>query len=558
MADQGAGAEGVTVVALQQVGPLAPFDPVVAGIAEHRVQAGAGVNEVVAKACEGFSIAHAAINDICAVTAEEQIQAAGVGDYIVAIPCLDVVVSEGIAENVVAGTTKEEVIAGSTFDGVVPAITVDGVVAFTRGESVIRSRAPHYRVLNAAIADGAVRQAGEKGGFVPWGEGVIQNGARGAHPARFEVEGRRGKHISRQVGRRGVARDDIAEGLFLQLGEYIQACCTGEVIEAVVVLQLQHLCAEHIGKAGAQHAAEGLQFLRQTTEPEVHIFQATEGTTCVDPGRIEEVLGIQVSGGGSADQGCRSGPTGRVCRGGLDRCVGAVGGDEIGERFQVLDVLSEIVPTDVGRESRVARVVEKQTASPVETWCASVAASSHVERAQVEGQANQVVAQGFGEEFVNLVSYLLHHARADRTHSGFGVHPALLESHRVEEGVDQAHGHGDPRAGIDPIHRVGELGVAKAVDDVGEKRHDRRIHSVVISAEDFDRWQQFAGEFLKHEMLILHLVGEFACLEQALTIPLQCSNGGRGGGEGSHRREQPLVEEGQIGTGEHHLLHVVH
>ncbi len=435
---------------------------------------------------------------------------------------------------------------------------MDGVVAFTCGEPVVGSCAPHYRVLNAAIADGAVRQAGEKGGFVPGGEGVIQNGARGAHPARFEVEGRRGKHISRQVARRGVARDDIAEGLFLQLGEYIQAGCARQVVEPVVVLQLQHLCAEHIGKAGAQHAAEGLQFLRQTTEPEVHIFQATEGTTCVDPGRIEEVLGIQVSGGGFADQGCRSGPTGRVCRGGLDRCVGAVGGDEIGEGFRVLDVQAEIVPAGVGLESGVARVVEKQTASPVETWCASVAASSHVEGAKVEGQAHQIVAQGFGEEFVNLISHLLHHACGDGAHRSFCVHPALLERYRVEEGIDQAHGYGHTRAGINAIHRVGELGVAKAIDDVGEERHDRRIHGVVISAEDFDRREQLARKFLEHEVLILHLVGEFGCLEQALPIPLQGCNGGRGGGEGSHRREQPLVEEGQISAGQHHLLHVVH
>ncbi len=64
MADQGAGAEGVTVVALQQVGPLAPFDPVVAGIAEHRVQAGARIHEVVAQACEGFRIAHASVHHV--------------------------------------------------------------------------------------------------------------------------------------------------------------------------------------------------------------------------------------------------------------------------------------------------------------------------------------------------------------------------------------------------------------------------------------------------------------------------------------------------------------
>ena len=39
MADQGAGAEGIAVVALQQVGPLTAFDPVVASVAEHGIEA---------------------------------------------------------------------------------------------------------------------------------------------------------------------------------------------------------------------------------------------------------------------------------------------------------------------------------------------------------------------------------------------------------------------------------------------------------------------------------------------------------------------------------------
>ena len=435
---------------------------------------------------------------------------------------------------------------------------MDGVVAFTCGEPVVGSCAPHHHVLNAAIADGAVCQAGEKGGFVPGGEGVIQNGARGAHPARFEVEGRRGKHISRQVGRRGVARDDIAEGLFLQLGEYIQAGCARQVVEPVVVLQLQHLCAEYIGKAGAQHAAEGLEFFGQSAEPEVHIFEATEGATGVDPGGVEEVLGIQVAGGSTTDQGCCCGPTCCVSCGGLDRGVGSVGGNEIGEGFRVLDVQAEIVPAGVGLESGVARVAEEETAGPIEAWCPRLTPSGHVEGAKVEGQAHQIVAQRFGEEFVNLISHLLHHACGDGAHRSFGVHPALLERYRVEEGIDQAHGYGHTRAGINAIHRVGELGVAKAIDDVGEERHDRRIHGVVISAEDLDRREQLARKFLEHEVLILHLVGEFGCLEQPFPIPLQGCNGCRGGGQGCNGCQQPLVEEGQISAGQHHLLHMVH
>ena len=60
------------------------------------------------------------------------------------------------------------------------------------------------------------------------------------------------------MNRCGIAAHDVAKGLLLQLGEDIQAGSTGKVVEAVVVLQPQHLGAEHIGKARTKHAAEGL------------------------------------------------------------------------------------------------------------------------------------------------------------------------------------------------------------------------------------------------------------------------------------------------------------
>ena len=64
MPDQGAGAEGVTVVALQEVGSRATFNPVIAGIAEYGVQAGARVHEVVAQTGEGFSVAYTPVDHV--------------------------------------------------------------------------------------------------------------------------------------------------------------------------------------------------------------------------------------------------------------------------------------------------------------------------------------------------------------------------------------------------------------------------------------------------------------------------------------------------------------
>ena len=57
----------------------------------------------------------------------------------------------------------------------------------------------------------------------------------------------------------GVTADDVAEGLFLQLGEHIEPSGTGEVVEPVVVLEMEHLGSEHIGKGGTEHAAKGLE-----------------------------------------------------------------------------------------------------------------------------------------------------------------------------------------------------------------------------------------------------------------------------------------------------------
>ena len=59
-------------------------------------------------------------------------------------------------------------------------------------------------------------------------------------------------------------------------------------------------------------------------------------------------------------------------------------------------------------------------------------------------------------------------------------------------------------------------------------------------------------------MLILHLVGEFGGLEEALPIPRQGSNGCRRGGQGCNGGQQPLVEEGQVGAAQHHFPDVVY
>ena len=366
MADQGAGAEGIAVIALQQIGPLAAFDPVVAGVAENGVDARAGGNEVVAEAAEGFRIADATKNGIGSIATKQQIEPAGIDDHVIAIATLDVVVAKGIGEDVIAGASKQHVVTAAPFEHVVAGIAIDGVIAFAGGETIVGGGAPQHHMLDAAVADGAIGQAGQQGGLAPGGEGVIEDGSRAANPTGFKEKGRRTEHITRQMHRRGVAHHDVAERLLLQLGEHIQAGGATEVVEAVVILQLQHLGAKHIGKARSEHAAEGLEFLGQAADPEINILEAPQGASGIDAGGIEEVLGVKIAGGGAADQGGGSGATGCIAGGPGDRGVAAVGSDEVDEGFGVFDIQPKIIPACIGLKRRVACVVEEQSSGGVE------------------------------------------------------------------------------------------------------------------------------------------------------------------------------------------------
>ena len=71
MANQGAGTKGIAIITLQQVGSLSPFNPVITRVAEYGIDTGAGIYEVVAKACESFGIANTTEDNIGAIATEE-------------------------------------------------------------------------------------------------------------------------------------------------------------------------------------------------------------------------------------------------------------------------------------------------------------------------------------------------------------------------------------------------------------------------------------------------------------------------------------------------------
>ena len=110
---------------------------------------------------------------------------------------------------------------------------------------------------------------------------------------------------------------------------------------------------------------------------------------------------------------------------------------------------------------------------------------------------------------------------------------------RVEEALDQA----DVvcvEVRIEAVDRLGQHRVAEAIDDVGELGDDRGIDRDVVAVgheEDVDVRLDLAGEFLEHEVLVLHLGAELGGLEQALAVPDEGGDLRRRRSEGAgHRR----------------------
>ena len=97
-----------------------------------------------------------------------------------------------------------------------------------------------------------------------------------------------------------------------------------------------------------------------------------------------------------------------------DQRVRAVGGDEVDDRGLVLEVAGEVGPARVGPQFLgVAGGLEEVAARGVQRRHAGVATAGQVDGGQIERQPEQVVAQGAGDELVDLVADLAGHAADD-------------------------------------------------------------------------------------------------------------------------------------------------
>ncbi|MNZ20390.1 hypothetical protein D3C78_374450 [compost metagenome] len=238
--------------------------------------------------------------------------------------------------------------------------------------------------------------------------------------------------------------------------------------------------------------------------------------------------------------------------------MGAVGRDEVDQGQRMLDAIHEVDPAGVGLQLAVAGHRMEFAACGVEGRNAGVTATGDVDGGQVERQAQQVVAQGLGDELVDLVALLARCAADDGAGCLFRGQAAVGEFQRIEEGGNQAD-LATGEIGIETVDFLGQHGVAEAVHGVGELGDDGRIDGAVESIgrqERIDEGLHLAGELFEHQVLVLHLGAELGGLEQALAIPFQGCDSFRGSRNRAYRSQQPLVEEGQVVGCQDHVLGV--
>ncbi len=510
--------------------------------------------------------------------------------HIVAVAALDVVVTTHVADDVVAGTTTQLVVAIATFDAVVATIAPDRVVTLAGDQDVVTVGATQHDVLVTGIADvvgvraccqRAVAEHHLLAVFAQW-VGIAQAFVELLALVHFQVEARVGEHQARQVGGRGVGHDQLGERVAFQFGVHRQASSALQVVEAVAVLQFLHLVLEHEVEGGAEHAAERGFRLRQAADPQVdgidpghgHRPQVIDGAEYailarkrdigIGTGAVEEVQAIGWCAVAAEHQGhgCRTFFQQRGSPG--DGAVGAVGSNEVDQRLRMLQVLHQVDPAGVRLELGIAGLRVDVAAHSVQRRDTDVAAAGDVDRRQVQGQAEQVVAQRLGDELVDLVTGLAGDPAHDGAGGILGGDTAGGIRQRVEERRDQAQllvgiGAGrvadDVEVDVEAVDGLGQHRVAEAVHGVCELGNDRRIEVDVIhlgrGEEQVDTRLHGAGELLEHQVLVLHFGTELGRLEQALAIPHQCVDCGLVGRQHGYRVEQPLVDEGQVTRIEH-------
>ena len=354
-------------------------------------------------------------------------------------------------------------------------------------ERALRVQAGRVRGVGLAVADRAVRHPDEHQALVALRRRVIgdEAGDRSLQVGELELAVRGAEHVGLEALRVRVAHDQLGERVALELRAQVEARRPVQVVEAVAVLQVGQLLLEDVVERRAEQAAEQVLRLGQAADPEVDVVEPGDGLAVggVRPraGAVDEFgrVGRRVRDGRVVvvdEPG--GGPLGVRGRRVLDGRVLAVGGHEVDHRLLVLEAEPVVHPVGVGLQRAVVRGPEQLLAQVVQRRDAGLAGPRHVQRRQVQRQAEQVVAQRLGDELVELVADLVGHAHDDAAGRLLGRErpgaAAVLVGGRVQERVEEREVVGASVL-VGARHRVGQHRVPEPVHGVGELGLDRRV-----------------------------------------------------------------------------------
>ncbi|MNS90126.1 hypothetical protein D3C72_1241610 [compost metagenome] len=309
--DDGGVEEQFRVIAGGGVKARAALDPVVALVAHQEVEAVAAQDEVVAQASEHLRVVDADEEDVLARAAHQDVEAVGVGDDVVAAFALEEVARvAAVGDDVVAVAAVDQVDARAGFDAVVSGPAPDGIVAEIGEDGVVAVRTADRDVFATGEAQEVLIDAGgqrivalylaasqalEHGVVACRVRAKLHGGvdlqvkvvvSEGIHPKMTidHIVAGTANAVRSRVRQGGVLHDQLGKGVFFQLVEEVQALGSGQVVEAVAVLEILQLSLEDGVEGRTQHAAEGHFLFRQPADPEVDSVDAGGRRRAVQPG----------------------------------------------------------------------------------------------------------------------------------------------------------------------------------------------------------------------------------------------------------------------------------
>ena len=450
--------EQFRVFAGQSVKPVTAFEPVIAFVTEDDARAVTTIGKVSALAAKDILGVARTDNEVLSFTAVDKIETfthehcvvteatlvffkranvlALVGDDVIACTAFDVIDAEAALKVIVTGIAPERIVAATTDQRVITGgaaqhhVLVTGEVQEIVDPIPVGILADDQRAHSFEHRIGASRIGAAKACVALPKLVKLQEVVRGQHQGIVEVR----RAFTAQVR---IAHCQFSKRVCFQLVEHVQALRAAEVVEAVAILQVFHLHFEHEREGRAQEASERHLLFSQATDPEIDQVQAG---FYVRPGilAIEEGQAVSRRAGAAHDQ-ADSGIALRFNgRGFKDRRVLTIGRDEVDHRSRGLEVQREIKPAGIGLERRIPGLSVEVRTRIIERGDPRIAAAGKVERAQIERQPNQVVAQGAGDEFINFVANLSRHAADNSTRRIVSGRAAFIERHRVQERLDQA------------------------------------------------------------------------------------------------------------------------